>query len=162
MVFPLIGCLEVQKHEKQKIYQTGRDIGFNMLKHRKLKNRPERSHWRSTKKWIRNLGKELQQKGYFEDCNYAPCKVTELNMFRLTHAGIYSCDVMGEDLFKGGGSCCSLIHCNATPLTEKEAFERRDYWQEHGEVAYQHKYVYPHLALDQVQAQHDEFVRNWR
>lgn len=133
-----------------------------MLKNRKPQNRPKHPHWRYMKKYARNLGKELSQKGYFEDCNYAPCKLTQLNMYRLGKMGAYSCDVEGTDLLKNKGSCCSLIHCNALPLTEKEAFERRDYWLEHGEVAYQHKFIYPYLSLEQVQANHDEFVKNWR
>lgn len=82
--------------------------------------------------------KRLQKLRYFEDCNFEPCEVTLL----YRGESFYESFVDGNSLVTSNMTSCSLLNCNAWPLTQKEAFERRDYWNSYGKEAYLKKYVY--------------------
>lgn len=96
-------------------------------------------NWRRVKKRNRKRIEALVRHGYFEDCNYMPCKVTKLNYYGKRYDG----DVDGESLIPGRHGChCSILHCAPVALTEEEAKERAAFYIENGQLAYLKKYVY--------------------
>lgn len=97
-----------------------------------------RWNWRKTKKYNRKRVESLSRSGYYLDCNYHPCKITNLMMYGKLCDG----DVEGICLIPTRhGSSCSIYNCAPTALSENEAKERANYI-ENGQMAYLKKYVY--------------------
>ena len=104
----------------------------------------KRFNRRKAKKDISKLSRQLRIDGYFEDCNYNPCKVITVSRY-FTDFGmsyLFSAFVEGQCLVNDNTPSCSLYHCRPLSLTEKEAFERADYYKVNGRAEYLRKYVY--------------------
>lgn len=98
-----------------------------------------RRNWRKTKKINRKRVESLSRCGYYEDCNYIPCKITNLMVYGKRYDG----DVEGVSLVPTRhGSSCSIFHCAPIALSEREATERAEYYKVNGQMEYLKKYVY--------------------
>lgn len=117
---------------------------------------------RKEKKETRKLVDALMSKGYFEDCNYMPCRVTVVRApFNFnSRQNVLACDVDGDNLISGHGTSCSLYSCNPLPLTENEANERVNFYNQHGRLEYLKKFVYGPLTAEQ-EAELINFYNSW-
>jgi hypothetical protein len=70
---------------------------------------------------------------YVIDCRWHPCKVID---FGWHPQDLYGASVDVESLVDTKLSSCSFFHCGIDLVTEKRAFEMRDYFKERGEYRY--------------------------
>ena len=107
---------------------------------RALRNKAERRRASRAYKFRYSIvGRILKEyaagSNYFESCNYHPCKIDKLRGW--TTDG----DIEGTSLVNGRFSSCSLTHCGVTLMSEREAFERRDFILAHGMLPYEVQYI---------------------
>jgi hypothetical protein len=82
---------------------------------------------RKQKRWFNTASKKLGKYGYFIDCNYLPCRVIEMELYTKDFDG----DLEGVCLTDNWFTSCSIRHCGPEPITEKTAFEFKDYLETH-------------------------------
>ena len=120
-------------------------------------------HWGSKlwrKKFFYRIKKNRQavfkgianlQSGYIEDCRYHPCKITNIE----SNPDWGHLDVDCESLISRKPNSCSYFHCGIIPLTEKEAFERRDFAINYGMIPYHYQYIVdPTDIVNEILIQH--------
>ena len=97
---------------------------------------------RQRKRYMNYMIKRLHFGMYAVDCRYHPCIITELDL---------QCeDISVKSVLDGTPCGCSIFHCGPLPITQTEAFERRDFIRSDGWDAYLKKYEgYTDAALEE-------------
>lgn len=118
--------------------------------------------WRKRKKELRKLSERIQRLGYFEDCNYHPCRVTRLLPYITSNPSTrFSADVDGVSLVDDGPTSCSLYHCGPLPLTKEQAEERAEFCRTHTWLEYLETYVYDGPLSEEQRQETVKFIQEW-